>query len=215
MDGKLYVVRGRKIVEIRGSELRQAAFSAQHVVIDVGTGDGRWIYRLGRSHPQWCCIGVDANAAGMREVSWRATRRTERGGAPNVWFIRAAAEALPEALFSIADEIHVQYPWGSLRRILLLPDPEGLAALAAIGKPGAIFRITLNVLPEGNDNTLPVDAVSYGQAGLELQRVDLVRSNPESSWGKRLGHRGPKPILVIEGRIARQHDEGIRGVVWV
>ncbi|MBI2972427.1 MAG: class I SAM-dependent methyltransferase [Armatimonadetes bacterium] len=208
MDQKLDVVRGRRVLKISGREFRQAALAASRVVIDMGTGDGRWIYRLARAYPDWCCIGIDASAEAMRESSWRAARKPARGGASNAWFVRTAVEAPPSALCGLADAIHVQFPWGSLRRVLLQPDPGGLSHLACIGKPGAAFYFTMNVLPEdqeapGRDRRL---VAAYARAGLIVERSNLRRASPQTSWGKRLGSGRAAPVLVIEGRIADRHE---------
>lgn len=209
MDQTLDVVRGRQILEISGREFRQAALAAERVVVDLGAGDGRWILRLARSRPNWCCLGIDANAAGMRETSWRASRKPQRGGAPNAWFVRAAVEALPDALDSIADEIYVQYPWGSLRRMLLHPEPDELAHLARIGRRGAAFRFTLN-LPSGDllgatELVVARDghrADVYALAGLVIETVDDLHASPQTSWGKRLRDGRAAAAVVIAGRVA-------------
>ena len=66
----------------------------------------------------------------------QARRKPARGGAPNALFIVAAAEALPEPLTGIADEITINYPWGSLLRIVvgLLPAAEGTIVLEGGGE---------------------------------------------------------------------------------
>ena len=118
------VVRGKKIERVAGLALRREA--AARVVGDLGAGDGRWIYRIARAHPTWFCVGVDATTDGIRETARRAERKPTRGGAPNVWCIRAALEALPAALDGLVDEVHVPLPWGSLLRAVVAPAPETL-----------------------------------------------------------------------------------------
>jgi len=143
-EGTIAVVRGKQIVIIKGVALRACAAAALRAVVDLGAGDGKWIYRLARVHPEWLCVAVDANAAGMREASRRAGRKPSRGGAANAWFIRASAEALPPALGGLADEIHIHLPWGSLPRGLLRPEPALLARIARLGRPGAVLSIRVN-----------------------------------------------------------------------
>lgn len=200
MDARVCVVRGRQVITVDGDEVRRAAGRSRRVVVDLGTGDGRWIYRLARAHPDWYCIGIDANAAAMRQSSWRASRKPSRGGAANVLFILAAAEAPPEALFSIADEVWVQHPWGTLKRIVQAHDLESLQHVARIGKPGATFHVTLNLLVSDlMDQGHLTDA--YASAGLEIQHLDASSIAPATSWGKRLGRGAPVPVLTIEARV--------------
>lgn len=63
----------------------------------MGTGDGRLPYALAREAPERLFVGIDANAAGLRERSGRA----ERAGA-NVVYVRAAVEDLPPELAGYA-----------------------------------------------------------------------------------------------------------------
>ena len=202
---QVHVVRGRRIIAPEGNEIVEAARASQRVVVDLGTGDGRWLYRLARAHPDWCCIGIDANADAMRESSRRAARKFARGGAPNAWFVLAAVVTLPEALFSIADEVHVQYPWGSLRQMLLASKEDGLDRVAQLGKHGATFQIKLNLLPQDPENYAHLSGV-YARAGLEVERLALLRVSPETTWGRRIGQGRTMPVLVIEGTFPFPHS---------
>src|SRR2546425_4724656 len=74
VEGTLAVVRGRLIEGVAAVEMRRTANTYARVVVDVGTGDGRWLYRTARAHPEWLCLGLDADAGRMREVSRRASR---------------------------------------------------------------------------------------------------------------------------------------------
>lgn len=140
------VVRGRSIVRLPASQLRERAAAAARIVVDLGAGDGRLTYRLARAHPDWLCVAVDACAAAMRRLSSRAARRMARGGAPNALFLVASAESLPDAREAMADEITVQYPWGGLLRAVIEPDPAILRQIARIGASrrqtaGAVERV--------------------------------------------------------------------------
>jgi len=50
----------------------------------------------------------------------KATRKIAKGGLPNVLFVQATVENLPEELNESADEIHIHFPWGSLLRSVAL-----------------------------------------------------------------------------------------------
>ncbi len=216
-DGTIAVVRGKQIAIVHGSMLRSAAAAAARVVLDLGAGDGRWIYRLARAHSDWFCVAVDANASGMREASFRAGRKPSRGGAANAWFVRASAEAPPPALWGLADAIHIHLPWGSLLRGILRPQPEVLAAIARLGKPGAALRIRVNCsilddlsmmerlgLPhrghEMDEDTL---AGPYADASITLDRVDRDRPDAVTSWGRRLAGPHPARVLALDGTVRK------------
>ncbi|WP_425303535.1 hypothetical protein [Nocardia wallacei] len=168
------------------------------VRVDLGTGDGRAVLAAAAADPRRLAIGVDANAAGMTDSSRRALR--SRGGVPNAVFVVAAAEQLPPGLDGIADEVTVNFPWGSLLRGLLTGDAAVLDGLARIMKPGAALDILLSVTDRDGLPGLPVidDATAladlrtrYPAHGLTvteiraLEPADVIAA--ASSWGKRLG----------------------------
>lgn len=206
------VVWGKHTIAVAGQTVRDAARHAERVIVDVGAGDGRWIYRMARRSPSWLCLGIDANAQQMQTISSRARRKPARGGAKNVWFICSAVEALPIALAEIADEIHVHFPWGSLLWAIYRPDIAILARIAGMGKPGATFtaRINTSIL---NDALIrrrlhlplaPSEMGSrlhspYAAAGIRLERVEVRDEAPHTTWGRRLGSGHPDRVLILEG----------------
>jgi 16S rRNA (adenine(1408)-N(1))-methyltransferase len=210
------VVRGKQIITIEGQILRGAAVQAEHVIIDLGTGDGRWIYRVARRSPSWLCIGIDANAHQMRDVSFRAGRKLSRGGARNLWFVRSAVERLPDALNDLADEIHIQFPWRSLLTAIYKPDVAILAKIARMGKPEAKFvvRINASILDDprtwgrGDVPQNVVDAPGrlerpYAIAGIRLKTVEVKTEESPTSWGRRLGSGHADHVVVLEGIVAK------------
>jgi len=64
--------------------------TAEGVVVDIGTGDGRFVYNSARANPSKFYIGIDANAKPLEKISMKATRKIAKGGLPNVLFIQAA-----------------------------------------------------------------------------------------------------------------------------
>jgi 16S rRNA (adenine(1408)-N(1))-methyltransferase len=147
-------------------------------------------------------IGVDAVAEAMAEASRRAAAKPSRGGVENAMFLCAAAETMPGPLAGAADEITVNYPWGSLLRALVMPDGDLLAKLAALGKPGARFTALVNMQPLQDAEqaerlgleaaALLHDAESlvraYAGAGFDGLNVFDVSGEPvaETSWARRL-----------------------------
>jgi 16S rRNA (adenine(1408)-N(1))-methyltransferase len=106
----------------------------------VGTGDGRFVYRLARAHLEALFTGIDANAQVMRDASFRASRKPARGGVPNALHVRASLDELPGALGGLADVVTVPYPWGSLLEAVL----AGERALVTLARPDARFDAVVN-----------------------------------------------------------------------
>jgi 16S rRNA (adenine(1408)-N(1))-methyltransferase len=177
-------------------------------VIDLGTGDGRYVLAAAAADPTRLVIGVDANADAMAESSRRAARPAARGGLPNALFVVAAAEAPPPELAGIADTVVIQLPWGSLLRGALALDAAAAAGIAGLVAPAG--RVEILLAPAVRDRLEPeLDvrrrltnglADDWRRAGLELcdarPATDAEIAAARSTWARRLRLRGDDPERV-------------------
>lgn len=170
-------------------------------MVDVGTGDGRFAYRLARAHPSWLCVGVDADARSLAPVAQRARRKVERGGARNAVFVRMGAAELPGPLEALADEIWVNLPWATLLDAALGRAPDVLWGIARLGRPGAALHVTVNASAIGADGPPAGLEARYAAAGIRLERVWSGAEAPSTSWAKRLGGGRPVEVLRLEGTV--------------
>src|SRR5688572_18402089 len=114
-------------------------------MIDLGTGDGAAVLDAARRAPAALCVGIDADAAALREASSRAARPVKRGGLPNAVFLVADATRIPDVFTGRADEVTVTLPWGSLLRAILSSDRGSVMEVAAALRPGGRLRIVVSV----------------------------------------------------------------------
>jgi 16S rRNA (adenine(1408)-N(1))-methyltransferase len=162
-----------------------------------------------RAQPERLVVGVDASAAAMAEASRRAAAKPARGGLPNALFVVAAAEALPAELDGVADLVTVSFPWGSLLRGLLEPDPRVLGGVAGLLAPGATLRLLVSTIERDRAGVEPVGehslrrlAGAYDRWGLAVTSVapataaDVAAAH--STWGKRLGAGRGRPAWRLE-----------------
>jgi 16S rRNA (adenine(1408)-N(1))-methyltransferase len=188
------------------------------VVIDIGTGDGLFVYQSARRNPQKFYIGVDANPRPLEKVSEKVHRKPAKGGLSNVLFIQAAVEDLPTELDGVADEVHVHFPWGSLLRIVAAGEQEGLRNLRRICALGALLEVVIGFDPERDSSEiarleLPVlslehiDSVlapEYRSAGFEIFERGIIASSewPEfqTSWAKRLKGNTSRALIYLIAR---------------
>jgi 16S rRNA (adenine(1408)-N(1))-methyltransferase len=217
MEAMVELVRGRARTPVPAAYVREAASQFREVAVDVGTGDGRWAYRMARAHPERFCLGIDANAAGLRDVSFRAGRKPARGGVNNAWFIRAAAETLPAGLDRLADHITIFYPWRRLLDGILKPDPAVIRPIGLLGKHGAQILICINesALHARTSSADPVECSalwarlrpSYAEAGIALTGCRIA-TGPGTTWGDRVGQGRPGPSVVLTGVVRGEGCEG-------
>ena len=139
------------------------------VIVDIGTGDGRFVYESAKENPKKFFIGIDPNTKPLRKISMKATRKPAKGGRANVLFIRAAIEELPEELDNTADEIHIHFPWGSLLGAVATGDDHMLQSLHRMSAPGCFLEVVIGFDPERDRREL-------GRLGISEFSVDYVRS---------------------------------------
>ncbi len=178
--------------------------TAEGVVVDIGTGDGRFVHRSAQENPNKFFIGIDANTKPLEKISMKATRKTSKGGLPNVLFVQAAVENLPEELNETADEIHIHFPWGSLLRAVIAGDKNVLQSLRRICAPDCFVEIVIGIdeerdkseierlkLPRLSPNYLEnVLIPKYETAGFEILEKGILSfsdwSKLETSWARKL-----------------------------
>ncbi|OLE23360.1 MAG: rRNA methyltransferase, partial [Catenulispora sp. 13_1_20CM_3_70_7] len=139
----LKVLAGKKLTDLPPAELAGALAAAEHVLVDVGTGDARTAYRQAVAHPEWLVIGVDPAWQRMTETAVRAARKPAKGGAPNLVLVNAAIETVPAPLHGIADAVTVLMPWGKLLRGIVSGESDVLAGLRAVAKPGTPLEVSI------------------------------------------------------------------------
>jgi 16S rRNA (adenine(1408)-N(1))-methyltransferase len=189
--------------------------TGEGVVIDIGTGDGRFVSAAAKANPNKFFIGVDANVKPLEKPSMKATRKPAKGGLPNALFVQAAAEDLPEELNGVADEIHIHFPWGSLLRAVTTGDREVLKGLRRIAAPECILEIVIGVDPLrdrseierlGVPELTPVFTHSFLVPQYIAANFDFVRAGKldrgrwerlETSWAKRLQGNDAREVTYL------------------
>lgn len=159
--------------------------------MDVGTGDGRYVLDMAAAHPRVAWIGVDADAAGMRESSHRAVRRLRLD---NVLFVASDAARFLEAVAGRVDELTVHFPWGSLLSGALGADAPLASTLACAVRTGGTLRIVTSTSARDARGTLTIDPdrVTGAFEGCGLTTVAARHAvaaeiaATRSSWAKRL-----------------------------
>jgi 16S rRNA (adenine(1408)-N(1))-methyltransferase len=178
--------------------------TAGGVIVDIGTGDGRFVYQSARENPTRFYLGIDANAKPLKKVSMKATRKPAKGGLPNVLFIQAPIENLPTELSDTADEIHIHFPWGSLLRAVATGDANVLQSLRRISSRDCLLEVVIGIDPERDraeverlqlplvsaDYIETVLAPRYEAAGFRFRESGIMAppdwKHLKSSWARKL-----------------------------
>jgi len=216
------VIQGKRTLQMEFAEFRELISGYSHVIVDIGTGDGRFVYELARAHPEWFCIGIDPARENLEQYSARIQRKPRRGGLPNVLYIIASAENLPSELRGLAGRVFINFPWGSLLQAVVLGDQRVLAHIASMSSPGgrlemlvntSIFRdpipIRVQDLPELTlDYIDDVLAPAYAEAGLTIEERKVLGEEEmkqvQTTWGKRLAYGKDPGTFYIKAAVGRR-----------
>jgi 16S rRNA (adenine(1408)-N(1))-methyltransferase len=189
-------ILGRKSLALDLTGLAERLANYNRVMLDLGTGDGRYVQYLADNFPDAFVIGVDACRENLQEHS-----RTKQ---PNALFVIANAQDLPHELNGLVSHLTINFPWGSLLKSLLDGDPKFMHGLEAVSCMGASLTVRLNggalaeqawTLEDGAEQIYN----NLMQAGWQLKdpvlmQAEALRGFP-TTWAKRLAFgRDPRAM---------------------
>jgi 16S rRNA (adenine(1408)-N(1))-methyltransferase len=209
------ILQGTALVDAPPDWRKRLQADGRPVVLDLGAGDGRFVYESARKDTGSIYVAVDPDGDTLREYAYRAARKPARGGVDNAFFVVGSLEMLPDELLGVADRVRINFPWGSLMRGLLEPRVEALQAVASLVKPGGGIEIVMSYDPAHDTGAfsgepLPplehayideVLAPAYADAGFNVikrRRLGIDEAlGLESTWGRRLLHARPREVYFL------------------
>lgn len=195
-------IRGGLSREMNRFELQETVAGFEHITLDLGTGDGRFVCRSAQQNKVEFFIGVDACRENLHANS--------RKGLPNALFIIASAQALPSELNGLASHLSINFPWGSLLGSLLASDVCLIDGLVRVTRPCAGMDLHLNAealaaagwdLESGADRIERVlNNVGWKSKSRSCLHARDLRAIP-TTWAKRLAFgRDPRAIRLCLGK---------------
>lgn len=209
MEDLIQTVIGKKTLPIHLSEFLQKTEHFDKKIIDLGTGDGRFVYTNAQLTPQILFIGVDTLAGLMEEYSYKASKKN----LDNAIFVLGSADKFIGGVSKYADFIYINLPWGSLLKFVIDANELFLANLYRLLKPKGKVIINLGYTQEieqkeVNKLQLPplsekfirqTLAVHYQSYGFKLVSVKELQKNEISeigtTWSKRLKYGKDRPVF--------------------
>jgi 16S rRNA (adenine(1408)-N(1))-methyltransferase len=192
--------------------------TGEGIVLDIGTGDGLFAYQSARLNPRKFYIGIDANIRPLEKISEKVYRKPNKGGLPNVLFLQAAIEDLPDELNCVADEVHIHFPWGSLLHAVASGETTMLHSLRRLCRDEALLEVIIGSdakrdaaeLERLKVRSLSVSMVdslltpAYTAAGFEItERGESLPADwpdLQTSWAKRLRNNPDRSLLYFIAR---------------
>ena len=193
-------IRGRASRDLDFNELTERLAGCNRIVLDLGTGDGRYVHSLADNNPSWFVIGVDSCRENLKEHS--------RAKLPNMLFVIANAQALPRELNGLISHITINFPWGSLLERLLAGDTRLMRGIESISNSIASVDVRLNsgALAETGWSLEGGAEQIYNnmiRAGWQINppapmNIDSLKSFP-STWAKRLAFGRDPHAMMMSG----------------
>ncbi len=196
-------IQGRRSLDLDWNGLTERIAAYHRLILDLGTGDGRYVRCLAERNPNWFVIGVDSCRENLREHS--------RAKLPNMLFVIASAQALPAELNGLVSHVTINFPRGSLLESLLTGNTTLMRGLESISGSITSVEVRLNggALAEAGW-TLEAGAEQiYNnllRAGWRVEAPALMdatalRSFP-STWAKRLAFGRDPRAMTLSGWLA-------------
>jgi len=187
--------------------------------VDIGTGDGLFVYHSARQNPQKFYIGLDANRDALRKISEKIYRKPAKGGLPNVLFLESSVEDLPPELDGVADEVHIHFPWGSLLKAVATGDRKVLGKLRRICATSALLEVVIGSDLERDKSELERQGLTslsgehlesvvigeYRDSGFEIVEHGVLPPSEwprlHTSWAKKLQGSPSRSLFYFIARV--------------
>lgn len=187
---------GRRSLDLDLNGLTERLANYERIILDLGTGDGKFVHHLADSFPHHFVIGVDACRENLHEYS--------NAKLNNMLFVIANAQELPFELNGLISHLTINFPWGSLLESLLAGDAKFMKGLTNISQRHTMIDICLNggALSEVN-MSLQTGAAQIEErmreSGWQIKKpVVMSKSDLQTyptTWAKRLAFgRDPRAI---------------------
>lgn len=189
-------IRGKKSFDIDFNEFTLRLKNYNRLILDLGTGDGKFAFHYAQTFPNYFVIGLDSCRENLHKYS--------RTNLPNLLYVIANAQQLPFELNGLISHIHINFPWGSLLQSLLNGDANLFCGLKKISSPHALMNLNLNSGALNEQGWTLTNGVE--QVEVNLRRAGWTINHPKrlniqalkhfpSAWSKRLAYgRDPRAI---------------------
>lgn len=205
------LVVGNKINEIDKSALQEITSKFDRVEVDLGTGDGRFVYQNALKNPNTLFIGIDPAEKQLEIYSKKALRKK----LGNALFVVGSFEIIPEELKGVTNKVYIILPWGTLLENLVKPTYESIKKLSDLLQKDGEIEITFGYapelephetkrlnLPEINKTLIEKDIIPrFEKYGYHLKAFSTLEksqlSRVETTWAKRLKYSGDRNIFKL------------------
>lgn len=205
----MIIIKGNKKEEFPKAALDSLVKGFESVYIDLGTGDGRFVYKNALINPKTLYIGIDPSQKQLETFSKKAMKEK----LTNVLFVVGSVELLPNELLRIANKVFIIFPWGTLLQSVIKPT-ENLNNIGKLLKTGGEVEIILGYSQEFEPSEYErlqltkIDSAElssnfFGSSWKLLETTELGKDSIkelDSTWGKKLAFGKNRPLFLVRMR---------------
>ncbi|MBI2414390.1 methyltransferase domain-containing protein [candidate division WWE3 bacterium] len=205
------VVQGSKIKDLDAKGFKELCKNFSEKILDIGTGDGRFVFKNAQQNPHIFYVGLDPNQKQLEIYSKKINKFRLR----NTLLILGSIEIFPIELENMFDKIYVHFPWGSLlggianaqidllKNLVLGLETNGILQIifgySSEAEPTQTDRLSLDSIDAKRIKEVIVPA--FNKLGLELEKVEKIEkeelSEIETTWGKKLAFGQDRKMFSI------------------
>jgi len=179
--------------------------------LDIGTGDGRFVYKSALLNPQSLYIGIDP-ASNLKEYQ----REINRKKVNNAILINSSIENFNPELKDFFNEITIILPWGNLLKYVVTVDTTFFTKITTWLKKNGKIKIIFGFneefeeketkrlgLPELNEKEISYIAENYKNLK-NLKLLEFRETTPkdlrdfETTWAKKLSFGAKRKYIYLE-----------------
>jgi 16S rRNA (adenine(1408)-N(1))-methyltransferase len=203
----MIIVKGSKKEEINERGFESLSKNFDSVVLDIGTGDGKFVYKSALKDKNTLFIGMDPVERQLRTYSKKSNRKRLE----NALFVLGSIDSIPPELFSRIDKIYINLPWGTLLENVAKGNEDFVEKVYALLKKGGLLEIIFGYLPElepsetkrlnlpdiSRDKSVDQIMLSF-KIHFEIEEIRKLdkkdMGNIETTWAKKLKHGNDRNI---------------------
>jgi len=140
----MIVITGDKKNELDKETFRNICGKYEKVILDLGTGDGRFVFKNALKNKSTLYIGLDPAEKQIQIYSKKSNRRRLK----NALYVIGSLENLPDELYSTVDKIFINLPWGTLLEKIVKSNETYTNELFKILKKNGEIEIIFGYVPE-------------------------------------------------------------------
>lgn len=209
------ILKNKEIVNL--DFMKSILLDYNKIVVDLGTGNGKFIYEKAIKTPDVFYIGIDPIEENIVEY-YKKKKKLKSYKLQNLVFVISAIQDIYEGLFDLADEIYINFPWGSLLEGIVKGDQYLLENIYSLSKDKGNIYLTFtysNIYEAGEIERrgLPLLSLEYLDnvlrnkfmaAGLSIIDYGYLAKDRLKSfgtlWAKRIYLTKDRQVYYIEAK---------------